>query len=146
MVMELRHLNQGLYPRAVNASVEGQLRQDGQGRGLTPESTSSVKKGASTEIQHGQRRQLQRDATERQISNDQSTQRRNAEQERAIGGYAEASTFGDQLAVASRQARQSQTRRSYTPPAFESARGREANRRYLDVSSSNLPRFIDEVV
>lgn len=146
MVMELSHLNQRLYPRAISASVEGQLRQDGNERGTTPEPATSVKKGAAAAVQREQSQQVRRDEAQRRIFDEQRSQRRNAEHEREITGYADSSAIGDRMAVASRQARQTHTRRSYSPPALISARGREANRRYLDTSFSNQARFIDELV
>jgi hypothetical protein len=145
MVMELSHLNQRLYPRAISASVEGQLRQDGNERGTAPEPAISVKKGAAA-VQREQSQQVRRDEAQRRIFDEQRAQRRNAEHEREITSYADSSAIGDRMAVASRQARQTHTRRSYSPPALVSARGREANRRYLDTSFSNQARFIDELV
>ena len=145
MVMELGHLNQSLYPRAIKPSVEGQIRQEGQG-GITPDPASAVKKGAADAIHRHQSQQARRDETDRRITNEQTVQRHAAEHGHELGGYSEASSVGDQLAVASRQARQTQARRGYSPPALLSSRGREANRRYLDATLSNQPRFIDELV
>lgn len=70
----------------------------------------------------------------------------NADQELEIARNPNGFSFGEQLAVASQQARHFHHKRGYTPPALISARGREANRRYLDTPLSNQSRFIDEVV
>ena len=141
--MELGHLNQSLYPRAVTASVEGKSRQDGQGRGIHSGHTASVKKGSAAAVE---RERVQRQQSERRQTDQQSVNRHNAEQDPEYAGFTSASAFGDRLAVATKQARQTQTRRGYSPPALVSARGREANRRYLDASLANQSRFIDEVV
>jgi hypothetical protein len=144
--MELGHLNQSLYPRAVTPSVEGRLRQDGQERELSSDYTSPVNNRASNAIQQGRAQRVQRDETERRRFDQESIQRQNAQQEQEISGYSNAASFGDRMAVASQQARQSHARRGYSAPALVSARGREANRRYLETSLSNQPRFVDELV
>lgn len=144
--MELSHLNQSLYQRAITASVEGQLNQEGQGRGLTPEAATSVKKEVPAAIQRHRNQQQRLDDVQRRVQSEQQAQRYVAGHEHDSTSYAEAANLGDQLAVASRQARQSRARRSYTPAALVSATGQEANRRYLDVLAAAQPRFVDEIV
>ena len=144
--MELNHLKQNLYSRAVTPSVEGQLRHDGHDRGMGPESPSFVRKEAPDAVQRQRSQQVRRDEVDRRNYSEQSAQRRTAEYGHDLAGFSEATSFGDRLAVATRQARQTQSKRGYSSPALVSARGREANRRYLDASLSNQPRFIDELV
>ena len=146
MVMELGHLSPSYYPRTVNASMEGQLRQDGQQRGASPESTSSIKKGVSAAVQRERNQLSQREQSERRLGDERSTQSHVAEQAPAFDGFAESANFGNRLAVASRQARQTHAKRDGTSPAVVSAKGREANRRYLDTALSNQTRFVDELV
>ncbi|MBI1421990.1 MAG: hypothetical protein GC149_00905 [Gammaproteobacteria bacterium] len=144
--MELAHLQQSLYPRAVTASGEGNLRRDGQEREFSPGHASSVKKQSSMEAQQQRLERVRRDDAERRGFEEQAVRQYQAQQDPDTLGYTNASVFGDRLAMASRQARQSQARRGYVPPAMVSARGREANRSYLDVANSHQPRFIDEIV
>lgn len=143
--MELSHLNQSLYQRAISASVEGQSRQDGQ-KGLTPESPTNVKKDTTAPVQRHKAQQQRIDDIQRRVQNEQLEQRSGSGHEREAGGYTEAASVGDQLAMASRQARQTRVRRNYAPPALVSATGQEANRVYLDVHAAAQPRFIDEIV
>jgi len=143
--MELSHLNQSLYPRPVTAAVEGHSRQDGSDRELTPYTSASVKRRASTD-QHRHSDRVRREESQRRMHDQQALRRHHVDQELEIARNPNASSFGEQMAVASRQARHSHTKRGYTPPALVSARGREANRRYLDAPMSNQARFIDEVV
>jgi hypothetical protein len=143
--MELSHLNQSLYPRPVTAAVEGHSRQDERERELTPGTSAAVKRRASTDQRRHSER-IRREESQRRLHNEQAMRRHHADQELEIARNPNASSFGEQMAVASRQARHLHTKRGYTPPALVSARGREANRRYLDASMSNQARFIDEVV
>lgn len=144
--MELGHLNQSLYPRAVSPTVEGKLRQDGGQRGVNPEYAASGQKAPASAVRrdHGQR--IQRDGAQRRMQDERAIHRHSREQEQEFANYTHAAAYGDRMAVASRQARQTHHRRSYSPPALVSARGREANRRYLDTSVSQPARIIDEVV
>lgn len=143
--MELSHLNHSLYARPVTAAVEGHARRNDRERELTPGHNSAVTKRPSAD-QHRHSDRIRRDDGQRRLHNEQELRRQYADQELAFARNPNASSFGEQMAVASQQARHLHTKRSYTTPAMVSARGREANRRYLDASMSKQAHFIDEVV
>lgn len=143
--MDLSYLNHSLYPRAVNASVEGHLRRGESEQKLTARSAfrrHDTPAAASQPRPSSARSNL----AEQRHGEQQAAQGRNPDSGQVMAGYAGASDFGAQMKVASRQARQSHARRGYHVPALVSARGREANRRYLETSLSNQHRFIDEMV
>lgn len=131
--MDLTHLNHNLYPRAVTASVEGRLRPEHADHTATDSHKPPVPMTPA-------RRQAQRAETARQYQQQEAIQWPKSDPGR------DSPAFGEQMAVASRQARQTHARRAYSAPPLVSARGREANRRYLDSSLASQPRLIDEVV
>jgi len=141
--MDLSYINHSLYPRAVNASAKGRLRHGETEQEFATYSTSRTPDTAATE--HQQRPSSSRSSQSRQRQGEQQAGRpgRNPHSDQAMAGNM---GFGEQMAVATRQARQAHVRRGYTVPALVSARGREANRRYLETSMSNQHRFIDEMV
>lgn len=143
--MDLSYINHNRYPRAVNASVEGRLRHGESEQEFATYSTSGQPQRVTTE--HGQSPISSRpNQPQQRQGRQEAAHGRNPDSTQAMGGYSGNPAFGEQMAVASRQARQAHAHRSYTPPARVSTRGQEANRRYLETSLSNQHRFIDEMV
>lgn len=143
--MQLGQLNQSLYPRAINPSTEGNKRQDGQEREIRPGVAASTKRPQSAPGRGDAR--IHRDDRERHYQHEQKLRRESARQEQEYSDFtSRAASYGEQLAQASRQARHMHQRRSYSPPALVSAKGREANRRYLETGQASQARFIDEVI
>lgn len=136
--MDLTNINHKTYPRAVEATAEGHLRP-----AASTQRPSHTHQGTHTSMP-ARKRAAQHAEVARQYQEQRADQWGTGGQRSA--DEAGSSGFGDQLAAASRQARQSHVRRRYSPPALISARGHEANRRYLDTSLSSQPRIIDEVV
>lgn len=142
--MEIGHLKQQLYPRAVSASVEGSLQQEYPRSGQTQAQASQGRERPVP--QHvAQRGSHEPAAAPPRLYPPAAAHSPAAELEADHATAMLAASLGEKLAQ-SRQVRHSASKRGYTPAAMVSATGKRAHASYQQPQQGMPARFVDEVV
>lgn len=139
--MEIGHLKQQLYPRAVSASVEGSLQQEYPRSGQTQaQATQGRERPVPQHVAQRGSHEPSPPTAPRLYSPAPAAE---LEADHAMAMLA--ASLGEKLAQ-SRQVRHNTSKRSYTPAAMVSATGKRAHASYQPPQQGLPARFVDEVV
>ena len=142
--MEIGHLKQHLYPRAVLGTVEGSLRQapaSGDEAQVNPATARQRTAQQSPAQQHAAQQAV---AAQARASGQEPLRSAHSEPESEQAGAMLAASLGEKLLQA-RQTR-STPRRGYTPDAMLSSTGKRAHASYQQSDRMPSARYVDELV